>query len=60
MNQPKNQTLSEKEAVTLVLDVIGENAPGSSEELLPLVYQELRKLAQGRLNHERRFQISSE
>lgn len=45
--------MSEKSEVTILLDRISEgdgNAPG---ELLPLVYGELRKLAQGYMQNER-------
>ena len=39
--------------VTQVLSVLGRGDPQGSEQLLPLVYAELRKLAAARLAHER-------
>ncbi len=39
--------------VTHVLQAIGRGEGGASEELLPLVYEELRKLAAARLAHEK-------
>lgn len=40
-------------AVTRILEAIDAGDPRASSELLPLVYQELRKLAEARLRHER-------
>lgn len=40
-------------AVTRILEAIGAGDPRASSELLPLVYQELRKLAESRLRQER-------
>jgi RNA polymerase sigma factor (TIGR02999 family) len=39
--------------VTRILDAIGRGEPHSAEQLLPLVYDELRKLAAEKLTHER-------
>jgi RNA polymerase sigma factor (TIGR02999 family) len=39
--------------VTLILQQIESGDPSAAEELLPLVYDELRKLAAARLAHER-------
>ncbi|MEM7245516.1 MAG: sigma-70 family RNA polymerase sigma factor [Acidobacteriota bacterium] len=38
--------------VTRLLDAIGRGDPGASEELLPLVYDELRSLARARMARE--------
>lgn len=40
-------------AVTKLLLSIEEGSPNASEQLLPLVYQELRKLAAAKLSHEK-------
>ncbi len=39
--------------VTLILSAIEEGDPHAAEQLLPLVYDELRKLATQRLAHEK-------
>jgi RNA polymerase sigma factor (TIGR02999 family) len=39
--------------VTRILNAIDQGDPEAAEQLLPLVYGELRKLAAGRLEHER-------
>jgi len=39
--------------VTQLLDAIGRGDPRASDQLLPLVYQELRALAARRLSHEK-------
>ncbi len=39
--------------VTILLNRVGSGDPSAPEELLPLVYAELRKLAQGYLKNER-------
>jgi RNA polymerase sigma factor (TIGR02999 family) len=39
--------------VTQILNAIEKGDPQAAEQLLPLVYEELRKLAAQRLNHER-------
>ncbi len=39
--------------VTLILSQIESGDPGAAEQLLPLVYSELRKLAAARLAHEK-------
>lgn len=39
--------------VTQVLTAVGRGEAGAAEELLPLVYQELRRVAAARLAHER-------
>jgi hypothetical protein len=39
--------------VTQILSAIGEGDPSASEKLLPLVYEELRKLAAQNLRHEK-------
>ncbi|MEM7357113.1 MAG: ECF-type sigma factor, partial [Acidobacteriota bacterium] len=38
---------------TELLNAIGEGDPGAAEELLPLVYNELRRIARARMAHER-------
>jgi RNA polymerase sigma factor (TIGR02999 family) len=38
--------------VTLILQAMGRNEPLASEKLLPLVYDELRRLAASRMAHE--------
>jgi RNA polymerase sigma factor (TIGR02999 family) len=38
--------------VTIILDAIEKGDPKAAEELLPLVYQELRKLAASKLAHQ--------
>src|SRR6185295_9902900 len=38
---------------TRLLKAMGEGDPRAAEELLPLVYQELRRLAQSNMNRER-------
>ena len=38
--------------VTLILQAVGRGEKQASEELLPLVYQELRRLAAARMTHE--------
>lgn len=45
-----NATMSE---VTRILSSIDDGEPKAAEELLPLVYQELRKLAAAKLRHEK-------
>ena len=42
--------------VTQILSQIEEGDPSAAEHLLPLVYAELRRLAQQKLSHERRGQ----
>src|SRR5207302_1626349 len=39
--------------VTRILDAIGQGEPHAAEQLLPLVYEELRRLAAEKLVHER-------
>jgi RNA polymerase sigma factor (TIGR02999 family) len=39
--------------VTRILNAIDQGDPHAAEQLLPLVYQELRRLASQQLNHER-------
>jgi RNA polymerase sigma factor (TIGR02999 family) len=39
--------------VTAILNAIGENDPNAAEQLLPLVYDELRKLAAAKLAQEK-------
>ena len=39
--------------VTLLLNAMGQGDPQAAEKLLPLVYQELRSLARGRMGKER-------
>src|SRR6187551_255138 len=39
--------------VTCILSAIEQGDPGAAEQLLPLVYDELRKLAARRLAHEK-------
>ena len=39
--------------VTRILDAIGRGDPHAAAELLPLVYDELRKLASQKLTHEK-------
>ena len=39
--------------VTQILSQIDSGAPGAAEQLLPLVYDELRRLAAAKLTHER-------
>jgi RNA polymerase sigma factor (TIGR02999 family) len=39
--------------VTRILDAIGQGDPAAAEQLLPLVYDELRRLAAQRLAHEK-------
>ena len=39
--------------VTQMLTAIGKGEPGAAEELLPLVYDELRRLAARNLSHEK-------
>jgi RNA polymerase sigma factor (TIGR02999 family) len=39
--------------VTRILSAIQQGDAGASEDLLPLVYEELRKLASARMSHER-------
>jgi RNA polymerase sigma factor (TIGR02999 family) len=39
--------------VTRILDAIGQGEPHAAEQLLPLVYEELRRLAAEKLAHER-------
>ena len=41
-----------RETFTLILDRVGRGDPGASAELMPVVYQELRRLAQWRMNQE--------
>jgi len=38
--------------VTLILDQVSRGNPAAAEELLPLVYDELRRIAAGRMAHE--------
>jgi RNA polymerase sigma factor (TIGR02999 family) len=38
--------------VTLILSAVGRNEPGAAEKLLPLVYDELRRLAAARMARE--------
>jgi RNA polymerase sigma factor (TIGR02999 family) len=38
--------------ITQVLEAVGRGEGGASEELLPLVYNQLRRLAAGRMAHE--------
>lgn len=40
--------------VTLLLEQVNAGDPGAPERLLPIVYDELRKLAQGYMSNERR------
>ena len=40
--------------VTLILNQIEQGNPSAAEQLLPLVYEELRKLAAAKLAHEKR------
>jgi RNA polymerase sigma factor (TIGR02999 family) len=39
--------------VTRILDAIGQGDPAAAEQLLPLVYEELRRLAAQKLAHEK-------
>ena len=39
--------------VTRILSAIEQGDPGASEQLLPLVYEELRKLAAAKMAHEK-------
>ena len=41
------------EQITRILDSLDSNDPSAARQLLPLVYDELRKLAAAKLNHER-------
>lgn len=45
--------MSEMHDVTLLLQELGDGSGDAPEKLLPLVYDELRRLAQGYLNNER-------
>ncbi|MCA9262473.1 MAG: RNA polymerase subunit sigma, partial [Planctomycetales bacterium] len=45
--------MSSSTGVTQILSRIEAGDPSASEELLPLVYEELRRLAAQRLSHER-------
>jgi RNA polymerase sigma factor (TIGR02999 family) len=47
-----NET-SPSEHVTRLLQAVGQDRPGAAGELLPLVYDELRKLARQRMSRER-------
>lgn len=42
----------ETQDVTALLRAVGEDQAGASDRLLPLVYEELRKLAHARMRHE--------
>lgn len=44
---------AQREQVTLVLSRLGKGDPSAAGELLPLVYDELRRLAQSHLNRQR-------
>ena len=44
--------MADADPVTNVLEAIGRSEEGASEELLPLVYAELRRLAGARMAHE--------
>lgn len=39
--------------ITKILDAVDSGDPSAANQLLPLVYEELRKLAAAKLNHER-------
>src|SRR5438552_10789048 len=39
--------------VTQILDLVQQGDPSAADELLPLVYEELRRLAAQRLSHEK-------
>src|SRR5215471_11605654 len=39
---------------TRLLEAMGRGEPGAAGELLPLIYQELRRLARGQMANERR------
>lgn len=45
--------MSEASHVTQILDSLDQDDPSVSEQLLPLVYDELRRLAAQKLSHER-------
>ena len=38
--------------ITRILDAIGEGDPNAADELLPLVYEELRRLAAYKMSNE--------
>jgi len=46
------QAVSEPADITQVLQAIGRSEAGAAEQLLPLVYAELRRLAASRMAHE--------
>jgi RNA polymerase sigma factor (TIGR02999 family) len=48
----KHVSMSETNQITQVLQAIGRNESGAAEKLLPLVYEDLRRLATARMANE--------
>jgi RNA polymerase sigma factor (TIGR02999 family) len=53
MGPRRRSTMIDMSEVTRILDQIREGDPAAAEQLLPLVYEELRKLAAAKLSHEK-------
>ena len=49
---PGDPAFNPMSEITQVLEAVGRGEGGASEDLLPLVYDQLRRLAAGRMAHE--------